>query len=179
MGVFGRKVTIEDGPAGLVVTVPVRGMGCAAVFIAFWLVGWTAGEFAALWGLAETGLRPTAESMFLVVWLVAWTVGGAFAWGVMLFAFAGREVVTVTDTRLTSRVEALRIGRTTVYELRGVRHLRIEKGRLLFHYDGSNVRIGSGLDAEHATQVLDAMLAKRPELGRDWHAWQPTDGSAS
>ena len=85
-------------------------------------------------------------------------------------ALAGREVLTLTSTQLTSRNEALGIGRTTPYDLRWVRHLRVEKGSLLFHYDETNVRVGGSLDAEEAAEVLAAILAKRPELGRDWHA---------
>lgn len=170
MGLLGRKASIEDGPAGLVVKVPVRDMGCAAIFMAFWLIPWAVGEFAVFMALAEMGLGLNAESAFFVAWLIGWSLGGAAVVVVLIRALAGREVLTLTDTQLTSRDEALGIGRTTPYDLRWMRHLRVEKGSLLFHYDETNVRVGRNLGTEEVDEVLAAMLAKRPELGRDWHA---------
>lgn len=170
MGLLGRKVTIEDGPAGLVVKVPVRDMGCAAIFMAFWLIPWAVGEFAVFMALAEMGLALNAESAFFVAWLLGWSLGGGTVVIVLVRALAGREVLTLTGTELTSRNEALGIGRTTSYDLRWVRHLRAEKGSLLFHYDETNVIVGRSLKTEETAEVLAAMLAKRPELGRDWHA---------
>jgi hypothetical protein len=107
-----RTWTLEETTEGPRVVIPSPFLWPVAIFLGFWLYGWTAGEMSAakgLWQLARSADSALAllPGAFLLFWLAGWTVGGVFAWGIFLFSINGREVVSLSGDRLRVRLETL------------------------------------------------------------------------
>jgi len=157
-------------PGGVLVSIPARRRWFAALFLAFWLVGWAFGEVTVARRLF-VGSEP--PPVFLVVWLSLWTVGGAFAVTALAWGVAGRELVTVKGGVLSVRREVLGVGRTWDYDADKVHGLRVSPagfdpfsmagslrvwglsgGPMAFDYGARTVRIGAGLDEAEAASVV-------------------------
>jgi hypothetical protein len=176
-----RRATTTSVPGGLRIVLPARRRWGAAAFLAVWLCGWGFGLAAVLGELLGQGVqgeRSLVPALFLVVWLAGWSVGGAVAAWAAAWNVAGREVVTVTGTRLTVRREVLGIGRTAAYDAAAVRDLRVEAprsfpfaprrwdrwpgGPIAFDAGGATRRFGAGVDEAEAEQLVAALRARLP-----------------
>lgn len=73
---------LEDSERGPRIVIPTRPIWPVAVFLGFWLAGWTAGEVSALKTLLGPG--DWVGKGFIAFWLCGWSVGGAFAWAIFL-----------------------------------------------------------------------------------------------
>jgi hypothetical protein len=102
---------IEGCDSGPRVVIPTRPIWPVALFMAFWLCGWAAGEVSALKTLF--GSEPWFAKGFMLFWLCGWTVGGAFAI-VMFLATSGlaRENVWRDGPDLCVRWSVLGFGWT-------------------------------------------------------------------
>lgn len=110
---------LEDSEAGPRVVIPTRPIWPVALFLAFWLCGWTAGEVSALKTLLGPG--PLFAKGFILFWLCGWTVGGAFAWAIFL-ATAGlaRESVWRDGPDLSVRWSIFGVGWTRRFAVAGM-----------------------------------------------------------
>lgn len=107
-----RTWTLDETSDGPRVVVPSPCLWPVAIFLGFWLWGWTDGEISAaksLWQIASTadGWLALLPGAFLLFWLSGWSVAGIFIWGAFLFSIQGREVVSLRGNRLRIRLETL------------------------------------------------------------------------
>lgn len=105
---------LEDPPQGPRVVIPTRPIWPIALFLGFWLCGWTAGEVSAVTSLFKAG--PLFGKGFLIVWLTGWTLGGALAWVIFLATIGlAREAVWRDGPDLCVRWSVLGLGWTSRY----------------------------------------------------------------
>jgi hypothetical protein len=152
------SVTVERTPEGLVVTMPVPRSGCSIGFLSVWLLGWMAGEYAAVSTLMERFRGLDSGMAFLLFWLVFWTAGGAAAATALATMLAGREIVTLAPSGLHRRIEAFGVGFTSTFDPTMVEDLRGGGAFFGFEYAGKTVRWGSGLTEGDAQGIVAAML---------------------
>jgi hypothetical protein len=160
------------------VVIPARRNWFLTMFLAVWLCGWVAGESAAiaqLLGHPFPRSKPTSAA-FLGVWLVFWTCGGVAALVTLLWNLAGREIITLSSTKLTRRTEILSVGRSFSYQVRDIKSLRPSMdasygfhrsgrgalpfgaggiGSLVFDYGARTIRLAPSLDEAEAKMLVN------------------------
>lgn len=168
------RITIRETGAGLGIYNPTRRKLVIVLFMALWLVGWTAGEFFALWALFtdESGFA----RLFLIVWLSAWTVGGLLAWSILLWQLFGVEKLFVTSGALVRETGFWFATRRKVYDLADIADMReraargvearpggfLSGGTIVFEVDGKQHSLGIQLDADERKAVLNAIRRYMP-----------------
>lgn len=146
-------------------------MGCVAAVLGAWLCGWAVGEIGGLRALFERPPHADLDLLFAVVWLVGWTAGGAAAAAFLALTLKGREIVTLAPDGLRRRIEAFGVGYTWRYDPALVRDLRVmtaSRGSgayFGFEYGQRRVRFGSGLSAQDAARVVEALLEAGAQPG--------------
>jgi hypothetical protein len=175
------RYRLEHTSAGLTAVVPSRRAWFIVLFLSAWFVGWIFGEVNAIRKLiSATAKTPTA---FLAFWLLGWTVGGIFAAGTLLWQFGGQEVITVTPTELSHRVEAFGFGRTRSYALSEVKQFRATDyganpltnqaawfpsitgsgfGPIAFDYGSSTIRLGAALEEAEGKLLVRELSTHLP-----------------
>ena len=162
--------SIEETPEALRIIMPVPRVGCVAVFLAVWLMGWLAGEVSALSALFRTGTLLNPASLFLVVWLVGWTAGGLVAGSVLAMLIDGREIVSFSADEIDRRAEAFGRGLNWRYPMAEVTNLRPTgdesgvKDFISFDHKGKTIRFGTGLNETEAERAVEAVWARFPQL---------------
>jgi len=162
--------TIEDTPVSLRVVMPVPRVGCVAVFLTVWLMGWFAGEVSAIAGLLRVGSLLNPAAWFLVIWLLGWSVGGVFAGGMLAMMLGGREILTFTAEEVDRRAEAFGRGLNWRYPMSEVTNVRQTsdtngvKDFISFDCQGKTIRFGTGLNETEAGRVCEAVWARYPQL---------------
>ena len=63
-------------------------------------------------------------SPFLAIWLTFWTIGGGFAFSILGWSFAGREVILVSAKWLEIRRELFAFSRSRTFDFSTIRNLR-------------------------------------------------------
>ena len=177
MATTHTTTSIEETPDGLRITMPVPRVGCVAIFMTVWLMGWAAGEISALRALFSMGLSFVPGSAFMLLWLAGWTVGGVAAAGVLLMTLDGRVVLTIGGGIIRRRVEAFNLGLSWRYPLERCSNLRPtggsdeEKSFISFDYSSAKgektLRLGSGLTESSAEQIAERVWAAYPALMPD------------
>lgn len=141
------------------------------IFWGIWLVMWSVGGIAAFIEVMRDKPGPPLafSSAFLIVWAVV-GLGAALFW--LWFAF-GREIITVTEDKLTLRNEILGYGRDEVFPLARVTNLRasglfgsfytwsamlkiygLTGGVVAFECDGRTHRFGKLLEETEADEIV-------------------------
>jgi len=174
MATVRTSASIDETPEGLRITMRVPRLGCVSVFLAAWLVGWAAGEIAALRLLFSMGISFVPVSAFILLWLVGWTVGGVLAVGTLLMTLDGREILSIGSGVISRRAEAFGRGLSWRYPLERCSNLRPTsgsdgvKGFISFDYvapKGANtIRLGSGLTESSAEEIAQRVWAAFPDL---------------
>jgi hypothetical protein len=158
-------ITIERAPEGLVISMPVPRSGCSITFLAVWLLGWVAGEYAALSTLIGRLGALDSGMAFLLFWLLCWTAAGVAAAAALAAMLAGLETVTLAPDALRRRISAFGVGFTRAYDPARVDDLRVmpaASGAFFgFEYAGRTHRWGSGLTPDDAQRIVAAMLEYR------------------
>jgi hypothetical protein len=177
MATTHTRASIEETPDGLRITMPVPRVGCVAIFMTAWLVGWAVGEISALRALFSMGFSFVPGSAFMLLWLAGWTAGGVFAAGVLMMTLDGREVLTIDGGVVRRRAEAFRLGLSWRYPLERCSNLRPtggsgeEKSFISFDYASTKgeqtVRLGSGLTESSAEEIAERVWAAFPQLMPD------------
>ena len=163
-------VRIERGNTRLRIIVPLVSSEAARLHLTALLVIWALGAaFATVSLFLETPILGPA--IIHVFWLLA---GIPVLWVYLRYA-RGREVITVSDNKLTIGRKPLGLGFQTRYLLSRARRFRIDtnglrmtdwrhrmnplrwrgaRGLILFDYDLQPVRFGAGLDVPTAKEIL-------------------------
>jgi hypothetical protein len=163
--------SIERTPEGLTVTMKVPRMGCISAFLGAWLCAWAVGEISGLSALFERLPHADIELLFTVVWLLGWSAAGGAAAAFLALTLNGREIVMLAPDGLRRRIEAFGIGYTWRYEPALVSDLRVMppsrgSGAFFgFEYGQRRVRFGSGLTAQDAARIVDALLEAGAQPG--------------
>jgi hypothetical protein len=168
--------SVEEGPEGARFVVTGLRLWPIAVFMSFWLCGWTAGEVSVLHQLFR-GETPGFASVFLLFWLAGWTVGGVFAWAICLYSLFGREVILVGAGRFRLRWQALAFYWTREFspdEIRGMRVVvagpkEAQEGRptrfislaaVAFRHAKGRMAFGLGLPPDDARTLFEAVRSR-------------------
>lgn len=112
-------------------------------------------------------------TLFHAFWLFGWSLGVLLLAAVFVALIGAREVVTVTPAGLVLRFEILRLGVESEFPAARVVDLRVTEGtaeggdawrgpHLVFEYLGIPMHCGSGLGAEGATALLEALRTRLP-----------------
>jgi hypothetical protein len=168
------RYTVEHGPEGLRLVLPVKRHGCIVAFLGVWLLGWAAGEASVLRAMWQTGLGLDLTTLFLLVWFAGWTVGGAVAAGFFALMLDGREIVTVDGEKLHHRIEAFGVGWTRSYRMADIERLRAWTGAgedstssaVRFEYGADAITVLRTDTESVATMLASEILDRYPALGR-------------
>lgn len=162
--------SIEETPGSLRIVMAVERVGCVAIFLGVWLVGWVAGEFSAISALLRFDSLLNPGALFLVVWLTGWTAGGVAAAAILAMVLDGREIVTITPEEIDRRAEAFGRGLNWKYSMADVTNLRPtqdsegKKESISFDYHGKTIRFGTGLNETEAERVAESIWRRFPQL---------------
>jgi len=154
--------------------------GGSLVFLAVWLLGWTAGGVGAISSLPRAS---AGEAAFLLFWLCGWAFGECAAICVIAWQLHGRESLTVTPDELDVRHEIGRFSRTRRYNAVLVKDItaeRVPHGEderprkdfcLRVSYGNDTVHIGHGMGEREADYIASLVLSRI--RGRGW--WSDED----
>lgn len=144
-------------------------------FLAFWLLGWTAGGVAASSQLLNAN---PGKAVFFLLWLCGWALGECFVVGVIAWQLFGRELLTVTPSCLEVRKGIGRFAQTNRYDaalVQSITTARVphdddEKPRndfcLQVSYNDDTVRVGEGMGESEADYIASVVLSRI--RGRSW-----------
>jgi hypothetical protein len=175
------RYTVEAAEQGLRASIPARRNWFILLFLMVWLGGWVFGEVSA----ASELLNPKGRgpSAFLAFWLAGWTLGGAFCAGTVLWQLAGREILLVTPSELTHRVEVFGLGWTRTYQKSEVKNFRATgysnnpftnqramfppiggsgDGPIAFDYGARTIRLAPGLEEAEAKMLVRELASQLP-----------------
>ena len=153
---------------------PRRSWG-TLVFLAVWLLGWTAGG---LFVVSQLPRASPGEAAFLLLWLCGWVFGECGAVFVVGWQLFGRELLAVTPDYLEVRKEIGPFARTKMYDAALVQdvaaarvpHDEDEGPRpdfcLRISYGDETLRIGEGMGEREADYIASAVLSRI--RGRSW-----------
>ncbi len=175
------RYTVEASREGLRASIPARRNWFVVLFLAAWLGGWVFGEVSAASELLSP--RDKSPTAFLAFWLVGWTLGGAFCIFTVLWQLAGREVLTVTPSELTHRLEVFGLGWTRAYRRSEVKNLRATEyshnpftnqrawfpplggsgdGPIAFDYGARTIRLAPALEESEAKMLVRELGTQFP-----------------
>ena len=125
------------------------------------------------------GDAPPEGELFMLVWFGVWTLGGVFALYALLWQVIGKEIITVTGQRFTTRRDIGGFGFDRHYDLLQMKDLRIDLpqfnpidvssslqlwgiggGVIAFEHGATSYRFGAGLDDTEAKEVV-TVIKKR------------------
>ena len=168
----------EESFNSLKIIIPAKTNYFTSIFLTFWLCGWAFGEVTAITSIVKGGI----EAPFLLVWLAGWTLGGGFVLRVLVWNFAGKEIITVANGELSIDKKNLLFYKPKTYGLDDTKRLRVrddtppfmnffgrrndmgaftQNGTIQFDYGMKTVRFGSGVEEAEATYILQKLKDKR------------------
>lgn len=150
------------------------------LFLPLWLAGWTVGGVLAIRSLLDP--HSGQPALFIVLWLVAWTFGELFVPYAWLWNAFGKEVVTVRVGTLVLKRDILGFGRSRVFPVSEISHLRasglfgsfllgwagglnywgLSGGVIVFDSGGKTHRFGIHLEEDEARQVVEELVKYLP-----------------
>lgn len=167
------RAKITDRGADLQIIIPSKKSFFLILFLTAWMGGWVMGENFAVRSL----FHPKGESQldyFLWFWLIGWTIGGAFALLGLLWLVAGREILTISNSRLVLERRIFALGTKREYEISSVKSIRvnpneglyanrsaagmfgINSGSIAFDYGMKTVRFGA-VDEAEASHIIEQL----------------------
>ncbi|RYZ16228.1 MAG: hypothetical protein EOO16_26180 [Chitinophagaceae bacterium] len=178
---YGGRAILQDKFTDLQIIIPAKRNWFHLIFIGCWLGGWLMGELFAI-GAVTGLLGGNPAGLFILFWLGAWTVGGYFALRTFLWNLKGKEIITVGQGQLTIDKEGALLFKPKVYDLKEVKHLRVQDdsdgfgglfgarrndlsanqtgGMIRFDYGLQTVKFGIGLDEAEARFITDKLKGR-------------------
>jgi hypothetical protein len=178
----GRSQVRQSG-GKLSIIVPAPSNSHANIFMLIWLIGWTIGGYWAARSFAFGPTNPEPNSfslsggrLFLGVWLCGWLYGEIAVLYRLLWAFFGREYITLDPVALNHRWSVLGLGRTKNYALGEVKNLRtaaapsnklsynrqspaMDASCIAFDYGRGSVYMAKSIDSGEATNIVEQIFA--------------------
>lgn len=124
----GGRAVIKYDYESLIVEIPVKRNWPVLLFMVVWLTGWAFGELLAIRELLSFD-TPLIGNIFLLFWLAGWTIGGGFAFNMILWQLAGKEVISVGRDYLTIKKSSLGLGRRKKYETGSIKNIELIPGK--------------------------------------------------
>lgn len=183
-----RIEVVENSEKDLKIILPAPRQGVfTIIFSPLWLIGWTLGEIIVSYNLFTphnifTQHDPSEPPKLLMVfWLIFWTIGGLNVWWSIFWSLAGKEIISVSNYRMTLCREVFGIRFTRRFERRDIRPLRLfiesgdwlglqvhadrqriltpfdNKGPIAFVYRSKTYRFGEGIEKDEAREVADRL----------------------
>ncbi|GAB3255190.1 hypothetical protein [Chitinimonas naiadis] len=170
------RFVLQRDHKGLVAILPTRKHWLSIFFLCLWLVFWLTAEVAVIKELV--GHTSRRSPGFMIFWLVFWTLGGIWASLFLLWQLVGTEVLRITSTTLSQRIQVFRLGITRQYPLDAITGLRVVhhdpsgyrrrrtfippllgkgNGAIAFEYDRKAVYLGASLDETEAAKLVTAL----------------------
>jgi hypothetical protein len=154
---FPFRSAISDDGMELRISIPPK-RSWTLLFLIAWLTLWTYG------GLHAAHELLARFSLFLILWMIGWAVGEVFASFTILYAIAGRELISVTPTTLTLKVSIFGIGFTRAYAVAAMRDLRFQPdtsvgrnrrtSRIAFDYGAKTVTFAQEIGEPEAAEII-------------------------
>ena len=173
LAVPARRFAVRSHAGRLEIVIPAPCNILVAIFLAAWLGAWCFSERWAIQALLHG--KDSNAPLALILWFVGWTVGGIWTLIVLLWQFAGREILKLTPRTLSLQSEVLRIGVTREYSIEDVRNVRavtigdysawgwsvVPRGDdgLAFDYRSQTVHFGTWLNEPEASQIINELRA--------------------
>jgi hypothetical protein len=177
------RATVTEDALRMTLSIPSQKNWFVIVFLGFWLCGWLAGEIMVpLTFFDKESLGP--EALFTVAWLAMWTVGGAFAIYTFAWSVAGKEIVSIDQSRLSVKRDVLGFGRLKEYALDHVANIRVASapanmfdfksahqfwgtggGQIAFDYGSGTIRLGSGVEEGEANSIVARLKERARKAG--------------
>ena len=175
----GRATVIENG-SDLHISIRSSQSILVTGFIGFWLLGWAFG-----WVMVASQLFSGNGNLFLFGWLGAWTIGGIFAIAMVMWGLVGKEVVQITDGKVTIARKIPIWSRQTACNLAEVNNLRIierdesffgrrnqmpgllskrRQGVVRFDYGYHTIGFGLDLDPAEASKIVEILETRYPSM---------------
>lgn len=174
--VRGPRFVVEQLGGGEVIRIPASRSVPFLLFLAVWLVGWTAG------GLSVIADFRASRDLFLGFWLCAWAAGVGFAGLMIVWMLVGAETLRVIHGDLEN---GWRIGPVVwrkLYQGARIQHLKAapqnpmfayfrvsapfglyaQFGAVQFDYGARTVRFAPGLDEAEARLIVERLLKSLP-----------------
>jgi hypothetical protein len=172
------RSTVEQGPDGIIVTIPIRRPIGQVLFLIIWLAVWAWVEFNFRRLSGVSPHQAAAHPDYLLFFTGAWTLGGAYAFLSILWALFGRERLAFSAGRFRLEQTLLGFGRRREFNLRqaegwratpersGTRSVNFsalgygDLGTITFDYGAETVRCGEGLDEAEARSLIHRLAAR-------------------
>ncbi|HID53271.1 MAG TPA: hypothetical protein EYP41_14715 [Anaerolineae bacterium] len=135
-------------------------MAVIAVWLVFWLLGWTGTATRAIWN---------RNDLVLLVWLVFWVTGGLAAIASLVWQLAGEMALEADRFALRVRWQVWGVSWTKAYVASDVRNLGVRPllyGRytlgwatkpIMFDYRGTTIHLGTGVNEDEARQIVQVI----------------------
>jgi hypothetical protein len=141
-----------------------------------WLLGWGAGLYGAVIAFGNGHRGYALLDVFLFSWLTLWIIGGVLIFGLVLWAFLGREHLAITPDTLSLQrwvglpgpIHKFPLGEIEKVHFREMptnlllansrwSPLGIGPGKIRFTHRGRDYSCGLGLTDERAREIVDAL----------------------
>lgn len=176
-----RRIEVHPLSSSLEIVIKPRRDVPAILFVACWLSEWQQDEVAMVEEIIEQGLDDTLPLCKLCVW----TASGLASALVVLWQFAGREIIQLHHDCLVHERVAWPFHLADEYDLDDVRHIRTATdihpsglhvwdeehpglsaghGAIAFNYGVDIIHIGRDLDSDEAATVVEALCEESERI---------------
>lgn len=163
------------------VRIPMGRNWFVLLFLSFWICGWTAGGFAAIYQLLHK------FSLFLIIWLGGWAAGWAFAAGIIASQIAGSEIIRVVGGDLETSIGVGKLRWRRLYRGDHIRNLRSSDpnpfgwpfrfnqtnffrpraGALKFDYGSQTIFAAGSAEEAEGRMIVDWLRSKLPRAATE------------
>jgi hypothetical protein len=176
---YAGRAIIENDFSQIRIIIPAKKNWLVIVFIAAWMGGWFFG-FISVFGTMFDWNSTHTLNFFMLFWLVGWSVGGLFAFRMLYWMIAGKEIITLEPGRLSIEKKGALFVRPKHFALSEVKNIRVqddglgswpqyrrsnfnmsEGGMIRFDYGFKTVKFATGIDEAEAVYILDLLKAKK------------------
>ncbi len=166
------RASITDLGNELQISIPSK----KNVFIILFLLAWSCGWFFGEKEVITTLLNPETankNSGFLIVWLIGWTIGGMAVFGTILWLLFGREIISLSHSRIKIERSVWGIGWKKEYDFSQAKNFRnapdmnispfgfrqknpiIGSPKIAFDYGMRTIRFACDVDEAEGAHLLD------------------------
>jgi hypothetical protein len=171
----GRAI-VEDGPAFIKITIPVKRNFFAFFFIGFLLLNWGVGLAVICFELKQVAAEP-----FILLPFGIMLIPYVFVFRAFWLILRGKEIVEVGDGIIHVKKPSLFFQKAKTYDLKECINFRIQEsvpyaygpmrtaftpliysntGLIVFDYGMKDVKLGNGIDAAEARYILNLLNSR-------------------
>jgi hypothetical protein len=171
----GRAI-VEDTPASVKITIPVKRNFVALFFIGFLLLNWGVGLAVICFGLKQVAAEP-----FILLPFGIMLIPYVFVFRAFWLILRGKEIVEVSDGVVHIAKPSLFFKKPKTYDLKECINFRIQEnvpyayspmrtaftpfiysntGLIVFDYGMKDVRFGNGIAAAEARYIFDVLNSR-------------------